>query len=177
MSSTRIRLGEILAGAGAAGLIVVLFLDWFGLEDRTGVVVPAAAKEVAQSGWNGLGWLALVFVVIAVVAALAIVAAAVSRQPPAWAVGSAVVTAFFGIFAFCAVVISLLIQPDLGFGLPNQLVTVKGPAYAGLALVALIAVGGWITMADERTDAPYSAPPELEPRPIPPPAEPAAPAG
>jgi hypothetical protein len=180
MSVTRLRAGEAIAGIGAIGLLITLFFDWFGLEG--GKYVPLQGKNVTggvqinndfaarfgQSGWDALGWLALLLTLAAIVAALAAVAATVARQPVAWAVGASVATTFLGLIAFCALVISALSQPDLGFGLPNFLVSVKPAAYVGLVFAALIPIGGWWIMADERTEAPYSAPPELEPRPAPP---------
>ena len=41
-------------------------------------------------------------------------------------------------------------------------------AYAGIVFAALIPIGGWWIMADERKHAPYSAAPDVEPRPAPP---------
>lgn len=180
MNVARLRAGELLAGIGGIGLLVILFFDWFGLEggkfiklEGQGVtggvsINPAFAERFGQSGWDGLGWFAILLVLIAAGAAIALVVATLLREPVAWAVAAASMTTFTGLFAFCAVVISLLSQPDLGFGLPNQLVSVKGAAYVGLLFTALIPLGGWITLADERTEASYSAPPDVEARPAPP---------
>jgi len=169
MSFTRLRLGELVTAIGGLGLAVILFLDWYGLESDAGVRAPRGAQDLAASGWTGLGIIGTILAVIALVAALLVIVTAAGRQAPAWAVGATVITTFAGIFAFCAVVISMLAQPELGIDLPNQLVNVEPVAYAGLICAALIPVGGWMALADERTDAPYSAAPDLEPRPAPPP--------
>lgn len=180
MNVARLRAGELLAGIGGIGLLVSLFFDWFGLEGGKSVkltgfgvtgsvsINPAFVAGFGQSGWDGLGWFAILLVVIAAGAAIALVVATLLREPVAWAVAAAAITTFAGLFAFCAVVISLLSQPDLGLGLPNQYVSIKGAAYVGLLLTALIPLGGWITLADERTEASYSAPPDIEARPAPP---------
>jgi hypothetical protein len=180
MNVARLRIGELLAGIGGIGLLVTMFLDWFGLESGKAIkltgqgvsgavsINPQFAARFAQSGWDGLGWFAILLVLIAAGAAITLVVATLVREPVAWAVGAAVMTTFAGLFAFGAVAISLLTQPDLGYGLPNQLVSVKGAAYVGLLLAALIPVGGWVTLADERTEAAYSAPPDVEARPAPP---------
>jgi hypothetical protein len=179
MSATRIRAGEAIAGIGAIGLLVTLFLDWFGLEGgkviplvgktATGTVSinPEFAAKFGESGWDAFGWLVLLLAIIAIVSALAAVAATVLRQPVAWAVSAAVATTLAGLVAFCALVIATIAQPDI-HNLPDSWISVKTAAYVGLAFAALIPAGGWVIMADDRTSAPYSAPPDLEPRPAPP---------
>ena len=186
MSATRIRMGEAIAGIGAVGLFVTLFLDWFGLEggkfvplqgdNVTGGVSinPEFAAKFGESGWNAFGWMVLALALAAIVSALAAFVATLLRQPVAWSVGAAVATTFAGLVAFCAIVIATLAQPDIHH-LPNSWISVKTAAYVGIAFAALIPVGGWIILADERTGAPYSAPPDVEPRPAPPPTAAAAP--
>jgi len=167
MSFTRLRLGEIVTAIGAVGLLITLFLHWYDLEaDR--YVSLNTPDDLAASGWSGLGVIGTILVVLALVAALLVIVTAAGRQAPAWAVGATIITTLSGIIAFCAVVISAIAQPELGFDLPNQLVNVKGVAYAGIVFAALIPTGGWMALADERTDAPYSAAPDIEPRPAPP---------
>ena len=61
---SRLRAGEWLAGAGAAALLVTLFLPWFGVElPRTGRAqrrrVRPRRAPAATSGWNALGWLVI----------------------------------------------------------------------------------------------------------------------
>lgn len=168
MSFTRLRLGEVVTAVGALGLTVSLFLAWYGLESDAGVSAPRGAENLTDSGWTGLGTIGTILVVIALLAALLVIVTAAGRQAPAWAVGATILTTFTGIVAFCAVAISALAQPDLGIDLPNQLVHVKAMTYVGLVFAALVPVGGWMALADERTDAPYSAAPEIEPRPAPP---------
>jgi hypothetical protein len=72
------------------------------------------------------------------------------------------------VVAFVALVMRVTIaQPGLGSGLPDAGVAVQLPAYLGLAAMAVIVVGGWRSMADERTDAPESdyTPPPARPAP------------
>ena len=172
MSSTRLRLGEIVTAIGALGLALTLFFAWYDLESDAGVSAPRAAPDLSESGWSGLAVIGTILVVIALIAAVLVIVTAAGRQAPAWAVGATILTTFFGILAFCAVVISAIAQPELGIDLPNQLVNVKPVAYIGMVFAALIPTGGWMALADERTDAPYSAAPEIEPRPAPPPSAP-----
>jgi hypothetical protein len=163
VSLRRLRAGEWIALAGAVGLLVTLFLDWFGF-------APAARGngDLAKSGWASLGWALDVLLVLAIVAGLATALTTALRQTPAWSVGSGVLTAPIGLIAFTVLALRVvLFQPDLGAGLPNELVDVRAAAYLGLVFCALIPVGAWIVLDDERTEAPESAYTPPPPRPVP----------
>ena len=148
---SRLRAGEWLAGVGAAVLFVTLFLDWVG---------PAR-----ESGWSSLGWLVLLLALTAVACAAGLVIATVAARPLAQVVAGAVLTATLGTVAFVALALrALVFQPG-----PNDVVALRYGAYLGLLAALLTAVGGWWTIADERTDAPESAYTPPVPRPAPPP--------
>jgi hypothetical protein len=181
MHLDRMRAGEGLAGLGAVALLVLLFLDWVRPEGdllrQRGAEIPQSLQGVvgravrdfvdanAQTGWKGLGWLMVVVLLLAILAALTLVVLTVTQEPVGPAIGSAVITTALGIVATLALLIRLtLAQPDLGAGLPDRYVDVLAPAWLGLAATAMIAAGGWIAMADERTGARYSAAPDLPPR-------------
>src|SRR4051794_31377063 len=164
MDHTRLRSGELLAGAAAAALFVLLFLDWFGT-----LRVLDRAADVHRTGWGSLGWLMDLGLLAAIGTAAALVVVTAARRPVAVPIGAAVLTTATAIVVTLALAIRLLLlQPGLGPGLPNAAVTLQLPAYLGLLSCALIALGGWIAMADERKDAPSSRAPELTPRPAPP---------
>ncbi|HET8537931.1 MAG TPA: hypothetical protein VFL73_12195 [Solirubrobacteraceae bacterium] len=153
---SRLRLGETLAGLGAIALFVLLFLDWF------------SGGGVSRSGWSSLGWALVVLLAAVIVLALAVPAAVIVRAHPAVAVGSAVITIGVGVVTLVIALIRVLItQPALDLGLGNGAVSVQVAGYLGLAALALIVVGGWITIADERTQAPESAYTPPPPRPLP----------
>jgi hypothetical protein len=156
MRLTRLRSGEIVAGLGAVALFVSLFLDWF---------------EVDHSGWDSLGWLALIPLVIAVVLGLAMVVATAMERTPALPLAIGVATVPWSLLAVLAIVVRLIAQPG-----PNAEVAVRWPAYLGLAGALAILIGAWRALADERTDtAEARAQTERalsvrgEPRPVPPP--------
>lgn len=146
MDLSRLRLGELIGGAAAVGLLVTLFAGW-----------NRDAAGVAHSGWGTLGWLMLLLVLVAVGLALALVVTTAGRRPAAIPIGAAVLTAAVGIVVTLVLAVRVLLVDDL-----------LGAAYLGLAFMLLIPVGGWIAMADERTQAPYSAAPDLPRRPAPP---------
>jgi hypothetical protein len=166
----RLRSGELLAGVGAVVLLVSLFLPWFGAEVRVESgnegVLNLLVVSASSSGWDGLGWLVLVIATIAVACVAWLGFATVSVRPVTEVVAAAVLAATVGPIAFAALVLRVLVfQPG-----PNELVTVKAGAWVGLAGAALLTIGAWWSLADERTDAPESAYTPPAPRPAPPPA-------
>lgn len=152
----RLRAGEAVTSVGAIGLFAALFADWF------------SGGGVARSGWSSLGWPLVALLVVLIGVALVMVLATVVRAKPAIIVGAGVITVVLGaVVVLIALVRVLITQPDLGLGLGNGAVTVKTAGYLGLVALAAIPAGGWMTIADERTDAPESAYTPPPPRPIP----------
>jgi len=153
---SRIRAGEALTAIGAIALFVLLFLDWF------------SGGGVSASGWSSLGWALVVLLVIVMALAVVVLAAVVMGTKPAIAVGSAVITFTVATVTFLIALVRVLItQPALDMGLGNDAVSVQVAGYLGLLALALIAAGGWLTVADERTAAPESAYSPPPPRPLP----------
>ena len=165
MDVARLRLGETVALAGALGLFISLFLDWFGV-DGAGVQTEAL---LSTSGWGAFGPVVAAVALVAIALAIALAASTAARRPVALPVALAVLTSALGLVALGVLLVrTLVLQPGLDGGLPNALVTVDVGAVFGLVFAAAIPLGGWLSMADERKDAPYSAPPNLAPRPAPP---------
>jgi hypothetical protein len=146
----RLRLGEWAAGVGAAGLLVVLFVDWFGPE--------------GDSGWSSLGWLTLALCAAAIAAGAWLFVATAVGRPVAQQVAAAVLTATAGTLAFPVVALRVLVfQPGA-----NGITTLRYGAWLGLLAALLVAVAGWWSIKDERTTAPESAYSPPPPRPAPP---------
>jgi hypothetical protein len=171
---SRLRAGEWTAVAGAAGLVVTLFLPWFGVEiaraeqpaQGNGILnlVSTSSAESWGTGWDALGWLVIVIALAAVGCAAWLTVATAAGRPVAQQVAAGVLTATAGTLAVLAIVLrTLVFQPG-----PNDLVGIRYGAWLGLLAVLTLAVGGWWTIKDDRTDAPESAYPPPEPRPAPP---------
>ncbi len=147
---TRVRAGEWVAGAGSAALLGTMFLPWFGPPD--------------ESGWSSLGWLVLAFAIAAIGCGGWLVIATAAVRPIAQQVAAAVLTATAGTLAVVALALrALIFQPG-----PNELVGLRYGAWLGLLSALVLAVGGWWSIKDERTDAPASAYTPPAPRPAPP---------
>jgi hypothetical protein len=128
----RLRLGELLVGASAAGLLVVLFLDWFG----------------GRSAWETMA-IARVVLVALVACGLTLVVLTVTSRTVAMACSAATITVGVGALALLLVVYRVVVnEPG-----PNAAVSIDAGAYLGLLLVLGIVAGAWRTLADERTQS------------------------
>lgn len=168
MSLARLRLGEWVTLAGALGLLVTMFFDWFGVEgDGRLLEIVRVSGLLEKSGWSGVGWALAALLALAIALGLAIVVATATRQTPAWSVGACVLAVPVGLIAFLVLALRLLTQPGLGVGLPDEFVDIKLAAHLGLLFTALIPVGAFLALKDERTAAPESAYTPPPARPVP----------
>ena len=146
----RLRPGEWVAGIGAAALLGLLFADWFG--------------PPGTSGWRSLGWLTLAVGVLVFASGAWLFIATAAGRPVVQQVTAGVLTSTIGTLGFVVLALRVLVfQPG-----SNELTMVRYGAYLGLLAAALVAIGGWWSLKDERTDAPESAYTPPAPRPAPP---------
>jgi len=140
VSLRRLRLGELLATAGAVCLIISLTLPWY--ENAQGKL----------SAWSTFGP-AVVLLMLAAIAALALLLATITERTPALPVATAVWSVLFGLLAVVAALVRVLERPDHATSLC---------AGAWLALVGAVAVllGSWQSIRDERTSRYTPATPE-----------------
>ena len=146
MNLRRLRTGETLALAGAVALALLLALDWFFLS------TPDARVGAHESGIRALGWFATLLLLGAILCALALAFVTVTNRSVAVPITFAVFSTLFGAAAVVAILVRLIAQPGLGVEASNADVEVEVAAYLGLLAAVAIALGGWRTMADERTD-------------------------
>jgi hypothetical protein len=143
----RFRSGEAIALAGAIALAFLLALDWFFLSTAD------ARVGAHESGIRALGWFADLVLVFAILLALALAFTTLTHRAPGVPVMLAVLTTLFGVLGVIAIAVRLVAQPGLGVEAGNADVEIEPAALFGLLATLVIAVGGWRTMADERTDA------------------------
>ena len=164
---SRLRAGEWTAAAGAAGLLVALFLPWFGIEfpgTAGNLVDTGLVEESGTSGWSTLGWVTIALVLAAIGCAAWLAVGTAVARPVAQLVAAGVLTATAGTLALFALTLrTLLFQPG-----PNEFTAMRYGAWIGLLAALVLAVGGWLAIKDERTDARESAYTPPEPRPAPP---------
>ena len=132
MDLRRLRSGELVTAFAAAGLFVVMFLDWFG----------------GRSGWATMT-IARVLVVLTIGLATTLVVFTLRRRAVSMAMSTATIA--IGVTSFTLLVVAyrvLLDEPG-----PNGLISVDSGAYLGLALLLGLLAALGRTIADERTGA------------------------
>ncbi len=151
----RLRAGEWVAAAGAVGLFVSLFLNWFSVDGQAAgwMAYAPAPGGVHLSGWGSLGWFMDLLLGIAIIGGASLSSMTVKRVSPAWPIGASVLTWALGSFIFLVLAVRVVTQPGLGLGLSNHPVLVEAPAYLGLLFTILIPLGGFLSLKDERTDS------------------------
>ena len=133
---SRLRRGELLAGAGAVLLLVFMLAGkWAG----------------SRSGWQALPslrWL----LAVTIAAALGLVLVQATRRAPAIPVTMSLLVAVLGIISVLALIYRVLINPPA-----HQ----QTAAYLGLLSAIGLAYGGYLSMREEgiaRHDAPRDIP-------------------
>jgi hypothetical protein len=145
MSLRRIRLGELLALAGAACVIVALTRNWY--EGPYGTL----------NAWDTFG-ASIILLMTAACAALALVVSAATERSTALPVSIAVWGVLLGLVAVIAAVVRLLDTPE------HTTKLCAGP-WLALAGAVLILLGAWESLRDERPSLYTPANPEPRPRP------------
>ncbi|MEN0013584.1 MAG: hypothetical protein AAGC46_09470 [Solirubrobacteraceae bacterium] len=166
MLGDRIRLGEQLVVVGVIALIVLLpFGSWFELgapnPDRG---LPGGVYVAGTAGAWHLGWFAFAVACLAGLAALVYVVRMFTARSAERVMLQAPVVFAFGLFATLVVLVRMvLLTPGFDETFPiagperlstvhfDGLVTAGG--WLGLIALAMIPVGAWIAMYDERTDS------------------------
>jgi uncharacterized membrane protein len=145
MSLKRLRIGELLALAGASCLIVSLFVRSYsgpaGTLDAWRTFGPAVALELA-----------------AICAALAMVFSALTERSAALPVSTAVWCVLLGLIAVIATLVRALERPD-------HATEVCYGVWLALAGAVLVLVGAWMALRDERPSLYEPARPDPRPRP------------
>jgi hypothetical protein len=145
MSLRRVRLGELLALAGAACVIVSLLEPWY--EGSLGKL----------DAWDTFG-ASIILLIAAACAALALVVNALTERTTALPVSLGVWGVLLGLAALIAAVVRLLDQPE------HTTKLCAGP-WLALAGAVLILIGAWESLRDERPSLYEPTDPELRPGP------------
>lgn len=150
---SRMRAGEWVALTGAVALFVLMFFDWFALSPPSTasadnqIEVSLPEPSISLSGWGSLGWFMDVLVAVAIFGGLALSYMTVKRASPAWPVGAGVLTWILGSLIFLVLLVRVTItQPFV-----DEIMDVTLPAYLGLVAAALIPLGAFLSIRDERT--------------------------
>jgi hypothetical protein len=146
---SRLRRGEIIAGASAVLMLVFMFaLPWY--EERT----PLGLDTF--NGWDGIThvrWL----LVVTIAVALALVYFQATRPAPAIPVTLSVILTVLALLSTVVLIYKVLINVPG----PDAYVHVKVGAYLGLASALTMLYGAFLSMREEGI-SPRDAPTEIE---------------
>jgi hypothetical protein len=147
---TRLRRGEIVAGAGGALLLLFLFVpNWYALNGTFSQTAAVLGARTSWNGWWGLGGLRYLGLVTIVVA-LSLVYFQAAQRAPAVPVSLAVIATVLGGASVVAVIYRILAgPPSSGRFLHQQ----AGP-YLGLLAAIGVAYGGYASMREEAGASP-----------------------
>jgi len=135
MDLRRLRGGELLAGVSAVGLLVAMFLDWFG----------------GESAWRSLTFGDLLLVAVALLGLTLVVLTAQAR-----AVAMAASAAVLTIGVALLVSLYLLFRIVVNEPGPDAAGQIGIGAYLGLVFVIGCGAGAWRALGDERTESAYA---------------------
>jgi hypothetical protein len=135
MDLRRLRGGEVLAGVSAVGLLIAMFLEWFG----------------GDSAWETLTVGDLLLVSVALLGLTLVVLTAQAR-----AVAMAASAAVLTIGVAMVVLLYLLFRIVINEPGPDAAGEIGVGAYLGLVFVFGCAAGAWRALGDERTDSAYA---------------------
>jgi hypothetical protein len=150
---SRLRRGEVIAGASALLLLVVLlFFRWYGVS----AFLAGVGRPRSFTGWDSLTnlrWLLL----LTILSALALTVLQATRRAPAWPAGLSVIVTVLGLITVLALIYRVVINVPG----PDDLLEQKPGAWLGLTSAIAILYGGYASMRQEGV-APRDARTEIE---------------
>ena len=141
MDTTKLRLGELIAGVSAILLFIVMFFHWYGIK----VTGQTVGSTVGVSAWDIYSYTDLLLLLL-IILAVGMVALSATERSAAVPISLNVIVTLFGGLMTLIVLYRLINQPG-----PNDFVTVKLWGYVGLLLTAGVAAGAFLAMREEGT--------------------------
>ena len=166
MDTSRISFGEMVAGASAVALLIIMFLPWYGVSTD----VPGFEASVNANAWEAFGFIdILLFLVILVTLGL-VAARATGNVPSELPAPAGLIIAVAGAIALVLILIRILSIPGPDVDIEGVDLGRKIGVFLGLIAAGGITFGGYTAM-NERP-AGHGAAPAAGPGPGPGPADP-----
>jgi hypothetical protein len=141
MDTSKISFGEMIAGAAAVILFIVMFFPWYGASAS----VAGFSASANASAWEAFSFVDILLFLVALVTVGLVVARAAGQmpslpQPPGLIVAAA------GALAVLLILFRLLVVPDGGVSGVDVDISRKFGIFLGLIAAAGITFGGWTAM-------------------------------
>lgn len=141
MDTSKISFGEMIAGASAVVLLVVMFFPWYGASASVGGFSATANR----TAWQAFSFIdILLFLVVLVTVGLVVARAA--GQVPALPQPPGLIVAGLGALAVILILFRLIVVPSLGVSGVDINVGRKFGVFLGLIAAGGITFGGWTAM-------------------------------
>ncbi len=137
MDLRRLHVGEWLAGASGAALVVVLFLPWYGLTIEC-VTTPCPPRTL--SAWGALTVIDFLLLGLGLMGIATFATAAIYSSPPVPRATSAL-TAIMGWVGLALMAVRLVFLPDADSRMVGS--------WLGLLTVGGVLAGAWLAMREE----------------------------
>jgi hypothetical protein len=161
VDSSKLGLGEIVAGVSGLALFIFMFLPWYGVDSVGGFGVSGADA----SAWEAFSFIDILLFLAAVVVVGLVLAQMVEATPDMPAPPAQIVT-IAGVVALVLILFRLIFAPGLDTGGLDIDVDLsrKIGIFLGLIAAAGIAYGGWRAMNEPvATSAPATPTPDPAP--------------
>jgi len=148
MQSRRLNSGEKVASISAICLVVLMFLDWFGLKDAGELEL----FSVGRNAWEALDYVSIVLgITIAVVLAMVVLRFAIGSKAPA---STDLLVAILGTVLTLLILYRIVDPPNFGsfretWGIITIEGTVQFPIFLALAVALGVAAGGLLAAREE----------------------------
>jgi hypothetical protein len=144
MTANKLRSGDVLAGLGGLGLLIVMFFPWYDfLEGVYSGGRTIAAGDTAQTAWDAFSVL-LVPLVLTALLGIAVFVTTLFERSSAVPVAAQTFAASIGSITVILVLLRIVNPPGPNFG-----AHVRWEAWLGLACTFAVAAGAWWSMRDE----------------------------
>ena len=158
MDSSKLGVGEIVAGISGLALFVFMFLPWYGIDSVAGFGVSADA-----SAWEAFSFIDIVLFLVCVVVVGLVIVQMAETTPDLPAPPAQIIT-IAGAVAVVLILFRLIVTPGVDTGDTGIDVDLGREIGVFLALIAAagIAYGGW-RASSEAPAAPTPAEPDPRP--------------
>lgn len=147
MAAGRLTRGELISGASALALVVLLFaFAWYGVDGVPGRGGSRTGVAATETGWEGLSvvrWLVVLTVLVA------FAAVAVHADHPARHTVAGLRLALLGLG--CATAVTLVIRVLIDLPSPDRVVDQKVGALLGMIAALGVAFGASEAVREQRT--------------------------
>lgn len=141
MDTSKISFGEMIAGAAAVVLFIVMFVPWYGASAS----VAGFSASANASAWQAFSFVDILLLLVVLVTIGLVVARATGNMPPL-PQPPGLIIAVAGVLAVVLILFRLLVVPDGGVSGVNVDISRKIGIFLGLIAAAGVAFGGWTAM-------------------------------